>query len=361
MELYCFIIIVSIFSMLILMSLAYTNGMISKKMKKTMIIASLLVILAAIFEFLGEVFDGSSPLLRIPHIIVKFLELSISPLIPYVIAEAFYKMKSRKLVISILSINCIMHFVSIFLGITFYIDINNKYHVCNMYWIFYFAIVVGLLYLVKSVILFAVDFQSTNKITLFMILFFVICGCSVQIIDESIKIVWVTVSLSTILLYVYCCNLILKVDELTGVLDRRTFENHVHSNHKIGGVLYFDVNDFKMINDIYGHQFGDKCLKEVAIALKHVYGKHGLCYRVGGDEFCVILGKKHYSIDKLKDEFNEILALKTIDGNKFPKVAIGYSEYDSDTMKIYDAVSIADQNMYVDKKNIKEVNGSINN
>ena len=47
-----------------------------------------------------------------------------------------------------------------------------------------------------------------------------------------------------------------------------------------------------VINDTFGHNSGDMCLKSVASAIRKVYRKSGLCYRVGGDEFCVIINRK---------------------------------------------------------------------
>ena len=50
-----------------------------------------------------------------------------------------------------------------------------------------------------------------------------------------------------------------------------------------------DANDFKLINDTYGHQCGDWALAKISEAILNVYSKVGFCYRIGGDEFCVIL------------------------------------------------------------------------
>ena len=51
----------------------------------------------------------------------------------------------------------------------------------------------------------------------------------------------------------------------------------------------FDVDNFKQINDHYGHVQGDVCLAEIAECIKKVYANDGYCYRTGGDEFCVLL------------------------------------------------------------------------
>ena len=53
-------------------------------------------------------------------------------------------------------------------------------------------------------------------------------------------------------------------------------------------LIVFDLDNFKYINDTYGHQAGDQCLKVIAECLKKAYSRYGNCYRIGGDEFCVL-------------------------------------------------------------------------
>jgi len=54
-------------------------------------------------------------------------------------------------------------------------------------------------------------------------------------------------------------------------------------------VVYIDVNDFKQINDVHGHQQGDEILQKVGQAIKICAREEDYCFRYGGDEFFVIL------------------------------------------------------------------------
>lgn len=54
-------------------------------------------------------------------------------------------------------------------------------------------------------------------------------------------------------------------------------------------VIYLDLNNFKMINDEYGHDFGDNALQIFGDVLKDIFGKEGYVGRIGGDEFMVLL------------------------------------------------------------------------
>ncbi len=84
-------------------------------------------------------------------------------------------------------------------------------------------------------------------------------------------------------------------DPLTGLYNRRGFfmlgQQHLnvartHPGHAI--LLYFDLNDFKLVNDTYGHHAGDEALKEVADVLHETFRDSDLCGRLGGDEFVAL-------------------------------------------------------------------------
>ncbi len=57
----------------------------------------------------------------------------------------------------------------------------------------------------------------------------------------------------------------------------------------IFGVMYVDLNEFKQVNDEYGHQFGDMYLKEIALRMKRQLRPGDTLARLGGDEFAVLV------------------------------------------------------------------------
>ena len=60
------------------------------------------------------------------------------------------------------------------------------------------------------------------------------------------------------------------------------------------------------MNDKHGHDVGDECLVAVARAIYDVYGRDGNCFRIGGDEFCVILSRNIAAVDVLEETFAKI-------------------------------------------------------
>lgn len=77
-------------------------------------------------------------------------------------------------------------------------------------------------------------------------------------------------------------------DSLTGVKNRFAFRRDYTQYEGCSlHVMMLDVDDFKNINDNYGHSMGDEVLKQTGEAIKDVFGKTG-CYRYGGDEFLIV-------------------------------------------------------------------------
>ena len=87
-------------------------------------------------------------------------------------------------------------------------------------------------------------------------------------------------------------------DLLTDIHNRFSLEKyldeqieHARQNATILGLIYIDLNDFKQVNDAYGHQVGDLYLQEVASRMKHQLRSVDMLARLGGDEFAVLLPK----------------------------------------------------------------------
>lgn len=154
-------------------------------------------------------------------------------------------------------------------------------------------------------------------------------------------------------------------DALTGVLSRSAAEEILNirfEQFKKDGqspmIMYFDIDGFKRINDLYGHACGDKYLKLVAQNVKAWIRKQDLVFRYGGDEFIVLF-------DGLKLENAETIANNLINNvhnvEDFCKedavkisISIGISSFNKDDEGIQDVLSRADKALYQAKKNGKD-------
>lgn len=96
-------------------------------------------------------------------------------------------------------------------------------------------------------------------------------------------------------------------DSLTGLPNRRYFEKclreaieKLNMEEKYFSLLFFDIDDFKYINDQCGHETGDQVIKEFAKRVQAIVGNDGVASRLGGDEFIVILKHVKSEVDVKK-------------------------------------------------------------
>ncbi len=121
---------------------------------------------------------------------------------------------------------------------------------------------------------------------------------AVIIFSVGLVIILLLTGLSVALLIINNRRRILKqlsiTDSLTGLLNRHGFETavakytHAHPQEPCVGIT-FDIDDFKFINDMYGHATGDYALQQLAANMKTTFSDHGFLARNGGDEFSVFL------------------------------------------------------------------------
>lgn len=160
-------------------------------------------------------------------------------------------------------------------------------------------------------------------------------------------------SIADIFFYIFYCDTIQQTDELTGLLNRRNYENRIKAERRPVMVLMADVDSFKQVNDSFGHQFGDLCLTQIGAALKEAYGKTGLCYRVGGDEFCVITSGSEQDMERMNAAFFHNLSRRRKKIADLPHVSVGYMRYEPERTPLSETAAKADQMMYAFKEKSK--------
>ena len=148
-------------------------------------------------------------------------------------------------------------------------------------------------------------------------------------------------------------------DSLTGVRNKHAYsENETALDKKIQAgeleklaVVVCDINGLKIVNDTQGHAAGDQLIKN-ACAMICEYFSHGAVFRIGGDEFVVLLQGKGYDtmyevIDKLNRKVEANIKENAV------VVSIGYSELVREDQRLSDVFERADQMMYERKKELK--------
>ena len=121
-----------------------------------------------------------------------------------------------------------------------------------------------------------------------------ICGI-LQAVSYGLVLVWSSITLSILVVYHSIQNHRLSTDFLTNIYNRNELEQYLNmkirnsANKNLFSGIFIDIDNFKQINDSYGHKVGDNMLIDTAGLIRKSLRKDDFLARYGGDEFVVIL------------------------------------------------------------------------
>jgi diguanylate cyclase (GGDEF)-like protein len=152
-------------------------------------------------------------------------------------------------------------------------------------------------------------------------------------------------------------------DELTGIANRRKFEYEFSRIYEFaqrtkitGALILLDLNNFKSINDRFGHSAGDRVLRQVGLALSPVVRNYEMLARVGGDEFAILIS--HSGEEAIERLIKQVpLALNAIKINpddnselaETLEISMGYCVFPLKNASNKDVYEMADKIMYKNK------------
>lgn len=144
-------------------------------------------------------------------------------------------------------------------------------------------------------------------------------------------------------------------DELTGLYNRRTYEDDVEEYHDTATeddfvYVSIDVNELKTVNDTLGHEAGDELIIGAAYCLKQCLGPYGRVYRIGGDEFAAIIFTSREQLDLIRKDLEDVtIRWKGKQVNSL-SISAGFVRKDEvTTSSVRDMAVIADKRMYETK------------
>ena len=152
---------------------------------------------------------------------------------------------------------------------------------------------------------------------------------------------------------------LLKEDRMTGINNRTAFEEQLQDiedhaqDYDNAALIFMDVDGLKNTNDLYGHNAGDELIISAALCIKNVFATYGKCYRIGGDEFCVLIFDSIENVDELLKQMDQEIIKYNRNNRYYLSIARGVSflkDTEGKQKKISDWKYEADQDMYCNKK-----------
>lgn len=364
----------------LLQAFMYLFGSFKKKQDKKIIYFLVFSLLTGTYFILdnsvANIFINPSSIANI-----QITCLYSTPLFIYLLLCSNAKVKSM-LVSICLRANCIFTLFSILCMLTKLIRLTSLLHI--------FITVVIMDILVISLVC-AIEIKKSNKsnlntyITIFiLIMFYILHRINVRYNILSSKIaIYKYLFLIVMLYYAFInylafCSKVLSMssiiknninlktiaysDKMTNLKNRYSFEITLDNLSKkylkdgTTAIIVFDLNKLKYINDKYGHSSGDKYIKLCASCLTETFISTNNIYRIGGDEFVVIINNTNFKeIESLIDElYNKLNKEKFIGFS--PSIAYGFAFYDSFLdVNLYNTFNRADKKMYLNKSKQKKL------
>lgn len=339
----------AIFTLIIMILIVKKNDLLSKKKKKQFSVIFIIMIIAAMSEWLALLLNGADPSIRWLHIIARVLDHSLAPVVAMIFCVIIDAERQAKMLVMPMIVHAILEILSGYFGFIYFVDASNIYHHGSMYWIYVAFYFVCSVCFILQALKFGMKYQNNNGIMLWLLLIYMFSGVVIGMVRSDVHIAYICLAIDTVLIYIYYLEVVEKTDGLTGLLNRHSYKEAFRHQNEKAAVVFFDVDDFKFVNDHYGHLYGDECLKRIAKIILDVYGEKGYCYRIGGDEFCVILKNKLDHAEDLNNEFARELSWQRKNDVRLPFVSVGYAMFDPKQTDMEECIKKADAMMYDQK------------
>lgn len=346
--------VVSITCMLMLTMLVqtYTSDSMEERLRNAFLRGFATILFCALLDWSRVELNGSQLVPVWLHGAVVSLEYTLAPVVVLFLIGVMGAIERNSFLVPLLAFNGLLQFTSGFTEWIFYIDAANNFVRGEWFRVHVLIYSIGIFVMYREVYRCSWIYQNRNGWMLFMSILSLTIGVGENEFGGECHTTFLAVSIAATMFYVYFMDIGIQTDPMTKLLNRRCYDSHLKKIDYPTAVVMFDVDKFKYINDTYGHEKGDIVLQHVAICLRRTFGRLGYLYRLGGDEFCLILRKGY--LDKvdfglLRRALDRHLEMYRRHEPLMPAVSMGHAIYDGG-LSVQNVVKQADQQMYADKK-----------
>ncbi len=341
-----------------------------KYVHKLFLILIFLTIVILILEILSVLLNSSTHIdFMIAHKLVNSLGFALTPLVPICALLYVYKITNKYKKIDMKTLLCLsVPFVvnSIIslgsYGFNWMFGITNEniyvrgplFFVSPMTSYFYYMVYLLLLYDSRKKL-------NREELLILSLLTSIPAVISIfQLYSLIYLTIWNGIAIAVVINYIFIMYRQTKIDPLTGLGNRIAYDEYLISLHRksniVLAVVNIDLDDFKDINDAFGHHEGDKVLRFFARQLEDVFEGKGVPIRLGGDEFIVLVNDNQEetlaqyikTLNNKIDTYNE-----SSDKPYHIKFSCGLTIFSNKYNAIYDLIQHSDKLMYEEKEKKK--------
>lgn len=290
------------------------------------------------------------------HIVTNIVVYALPLFIPYFLC-AMHFTQNKKLQV-ILALPCIVIALiavsSVWTGLLFYVSESNVYTRGIFYYVSFVLITVYFFVCMGLNLRTYRDAERTEKIWVASIFLLNMPGGIIQTVNSGIYSLWTTCAASLVLYYIFMSEMAANYDVLTNIRNRNSFfaKKSKLTTNSAYSVMIYDINHLKKANDNIGHAVGDVLIMDAAKILKNVFYKTGTPFRIGGDEFCVIINStEEKELAELDEKIMKMLGEHNETSDLLLSISFGHEIHIPKDKRTFDEIfEAADANMYKMKK-----------
>lgn len=216
----------------------------------------------------------------------------------------------------------------------------------NLYWVYQGFVLLSLFLAAVSLFISRQKRQYKGWPLLISSQLLIIVALGIHIHYTGLYIDWIAFALSGVFVYVRIEETNSETDGLTLLLNRKTLENTLSHIDKNAIFIRVDLDNFKTINDKYGHRTGDQVLQDLSQRMKTRFSSFGDVFRYGGDEFVIIVKKRISHLDDVEKEFCREWEKKIRIHPFYPTFSIGKAYFTPGINTPREVLKEADENRY---------------
>ncbi len=342
--------VIPFIGLLFILVFTLTNPLFSKRQIKLFVLAVILnavmlVVISLDYNLQSSDMENAWAWRRI----TSFMNFAMAPVVPLMLFKIFDKTARKWWYYGPIIANIGLCFVSIFVKVVFFIPESNGYERGPLFFVPFLISVAYIAWMMVKPVTVHSRSKRIEQLFLAAVIAMLVFCMYMEIVVGYHFLSWDGAVLAFILYYLLLTLYCFTVDALTNAYNRLMYSRSLGNLGRKAGytVAMLDLNDFKEVNDKYGHDVGDKTLICFTDCVTQKLPKGALLFRVGGDEFSVIY--KNIDTEKLADSLAE--AREELNGKNI-FFAYGMAVHTPGENKEI-ALKLADELMYENKMQMK--------